>query len=151
MRERVIAAMRAEFRHSLAAIMEGNDPHLDVMQDTIAGYREHVLADYMERIDANKLPPPSILAIKTAVAEMAGVSAESMGQGRSAAKVRPMQIAMFIAVKRFGYGYSHIGRRFNRDHTTVMSNCKTINRLCQKDEACRSLVAKAIARLEAAA
>jgi hypothetical protein len=139
----LIEAMRAEFRQSLPSIMEGNDPHADIL-DTFDGYRDLLL-----RVPSAPKPPPTIQVIQTIVANMAGVSLDSMTQrSKAGPHVRARWVAMFIANKRYGYSAGEIGRRFRRDHTTVLYGLQQMARLSETDNELRDLIVRSAYALE---
>ena len=54
---------------------------------------------------------------------------------RARAVARPRQIAMYLAKQLTSRSLPEIGRRFSRDHTTVMHAVKKVEALCQADPA----------------
>ena len=51
---------------------------------------------------------------------------------------RPRQIAMYVCRDHLRFSYPQIGRAFNRDHTTVLSNYRAMRALCESDPAWES-------------
>lgn len=86
--------------------------------------------------------PPSIAEIQHAVCERFGVRLIEMSSARRARSVvRPRQIAMYLARELTLRSLPTIGRFFgNRDHTTVMHACRTIEAICRQDCDCAAVV-----------
>lgn len=79
-------------------------------------------------------PPPTVAAIKTAVAKryrLTRIEMDSARRGRNVA--RPRQIAMYVAHKLTGHSLAGLGRMFNRDHTTVMHGINRVSSLLEED------------------
>ena len=74
--------------------------------------------------------------IQNTVSNFFNISLNDMlSQRRSRPLARPRQIAMFLAKRLTTRSLPEIGRRFaNRDHTTVINEVKTINKLSEKVE-----------------
>jgi len=63
------------------------------------------------------------------------------GQKRHKAVVRPRQIAMYLCRKLVGSSFPEIGQRFGgKDHSTVISACRKIEDLVEKDLSIRTAV-----------
>jgi chromosomal replication initiator protein len=63
------------------------------------------------------------------------------GKSRQAAVTLPRMVGMYLCRKGLGSSFPEIGERFGgRDHTTVMSACKKIERVIESDLAVRSAV-----------
>jgi hypothetical protein len=143
----LIEAMRAEFRASLPGIIEGHDPHSDVL-DTFDGYRDMLLVG----TPPPAVPAPSVQAIQAVVASIAGVPLQSMTQAcQRQFFVRPRWVAMFIAHDRYGYSLCHIGRRFRRDHTSVLHAMRRMARMRIDDNEIRDLIDRSVNALGARA
>jgi chromosomal replication initiator protein len=70
------------------------------------------------------------------------------GPKRHRAIAHPRMIAMFLSRKLTNMSYPEIGSRFGgKDHSTVMSAVRKIERLCAEDAAVRSVVATIESRL----
>lgn len=73
---------------------------------------------------------PTIAAIQEVVAEWFCISLIEMRSDRRARRVaRPRQIAMFLARELTTQSLPAIGRRFQRDHTTVMHAINKVQQL----------------------
>jgi len=60
----------------------------------------------------------------------------------------PRMVAMYLTRKLTNMSYPEIGSRFGgKDHSTVMSAVRKIERLCAEDPAVRSVVATIESRL----
>src|SRR5262249_53984422 len=85
------------------------------------------------------------LSVETVMKEVAnyfGVSiADLRGQSRLANIARPRQIAMYLSRKLTKASYPDLGQRFGgKDHTTVMSACKKIEKLLPEDQKTRDVL-----------
>ena len=58
---------------------------------------------------------------------------EMLSTRRSRAVARPRQIAMYLAKSLTPRSLPEIGRRFDRDHTTVLHAVRTVERLRSED------------------
>ena len=63
-----------------------------------------------------------------------------LGPQRTRRLVRPRHVAMFLVRKHTGESLPDIGRRFDRDHTTVHHACNKIERLLNSDVELRQQV-----------
>ena len=73
----------------------------------------------------------TVALIQQTVASFYEISEAEMRSARRSRRVaRPRQIAMYLARELTSQSLPDIGRRFNRDHTTVIHALKTIDRLC---------------------
>jgi chromosomal replication initiator protein len=73
---------------------------------------------------------------------------ELKGQRRHRAVAHPRMVAMYLTRKLTNMSYPEIGSRFGgKDHSTVISAVRKIERLCGEDPAVRSVVATIEARL----
>ncbi|MDE2105268.1 MAG: hypothetical protein KGL39_49035 [Patescibacteria group bacterium] len=77
---------------------------------------------------------PSILAIQVETAAYFQISKHRMLQHFLARQyARPRQIAMYLCRELTVYSLPEIGKRFERDHTTVLHAFKTISALRDSD------------------
>lgn len=60
-------------------------------------------------------------------------SADVLGVSRKAEIVLPRQISIYFCKKILGLSLMEIGRYFNRDHSTIMSSIKKIEKISQSD------------------
>jgi chromosomal replication initiator protein len=73
---------------------------------------------------------------------------ELKGQRRHRAVAHPRMVAMYLTRKLTNMSYPEIGSRFGgKDHSTVISAVRKIERLCGEDPAVRSVVATIEGRL----
>lgn len=94
-------------------------------------YARQVLADIL-RTRTQRL---TVESIQRTVAEYFSVRvADLKSRRRPKDLVRSRQVAMYLARKHAGASYPDLGARFgDKDHTTVMSACKKIDRLLKSD------------------
>jgi chromosomal replication initiator protein len=87
-------------------------------------------------------PGLSIEAIQREVASYFGVKLHDLkGPKRHRAVAHPRMVAMYLARKLTSMSYPEIGSRFGgKDHSTVISAVRKIERLCSTDPAHRSVV-----------
>nr|WP_283815053.1 MULTISPECIES: helix-turn-helix domain-containing protein [unclassified Bradyrhizobium] len=72
--------------------------------------------------------------IQIAVCDRLGVTmAEFLGERRHGPIAHARQIAMYLAKVLTGRSLPEIGRRFERDHTTIMHGVRKIHRECGLD------------------
>jgi hypothetical protein len=72
--------------------------------------------------------------IQCAVSEAYGISlGELLGVDRKARLVRPRHVAMYLSRALTQLSVPDIGRRFRRDHSTVLHAVRSIERQCQDD------------------
>ena len=83
-------------------------------------------------------------SIQRTVAEYFSVRVTDLkSRRRHKTLVRPRQVAMYLARKHAGASYPDLGTRFgDKDHTTVMSACKKIDRLLKSDTELRGEVSE---------
>ena len=87
-----------------------------------------------------------VRALQELVCGHYGISMEEMAEKTRTRRVaRPRQIAMFLAKRHTSLSLPEIGRRFGRDHTTVMHGCRIIEQLIEQDIA----IADDVERLDA--
>lgn len=95
---------------------------LDMTQD--------VLKDMLRSIDRKT----TIDEIQKKVAEYFNISVKEMQSSRRARNVaRPRQIAMYLAKQLTSRSLPEIGRKFDRDHTTVMHAVRKVEDLIDED------------------
>lgn len=85
-------------------------------------------------------PKVSIKQIQAAVARRFQNLTIGDMQGYGRAKSQPRQIAMYLAREMTGAPYTEIGRRFARDHTTILWGVAKIRKLVAEDRALATLV-----------
>lgn len=87
------------------------------------------------------LAPPclTVEAIQSEVAGYFGVKLRDLkGSKRNRAVAHPRMVAMYLARRLTKMSYPEIGRSFGgKDHSTVISAVRKIDRLCGVDPACR--------------
>ncbi|MBP5353452.1 MAG: chromosomal replication initiator protein DnaA [Alphaproteobacteria bacterium] len=106
--------------HSL--LLSGHEITLDMTQD--------VLKDMLRSIDRKT----TIDEIQKKVAEYFNISVKEMQSSRRARNVaRPRQIAMYLAKQLTSRSLPEIGRKFDRDHTTVMHAVRKVEELVVED------------------
>jgi chromosomal replication initiator protein len=101
------------------------------------------LAEEILRSFIPSTPPGlSIEAIQREVASYFGVKLHDLkGPKRHRAVAHPRMVAMYLARKLTSMSYPEIGSRFGgKDHSTVISAVRKIERLCGTDPAHRSVV-----------
>lgn len=90
----------------------------------------------LEFVPAQEMLPNRIYLrdIQAEVARRFGLSSSDMTSARRSRYVaRPRQIAMYLSKQLTPLSLPEIGRRFNRDHTTVIHACRQIEKLRQID------------------
>ena len=106
--------------HSL--LLSGHEITIDMTQD--------VLKDMLRSIDRKT----TIDEIQKKVAEYFNISVKEMQSSRRARNVaRPRQIAMYLAKQLTSRSLPEIGRKFDRDHTTVMHAVRKVEELIVED------------------
>ena len=90
--------------------------------------------------------PTEMLSVDTVQREVANhynlKVADLKGPKRHQTVARARQVAMYLARKLCQVSFPEIGRRFGKDHSTVMSACRKVQRLVDQDPATRGLVEK---------
>ena len=101
-------------------------------------YARQVLADILH----TRAQQVSIESIQRTVADFYSVRvADLKSRRRQKTLVRPRQVAMYLARKHAGASYPDLGVRFgNKDHTTVLSACRKIEKLLKTDSELRGQV-----------
>ncbi|MBO5441539.1 MAG: chromosomal replication initiator protein DnaA [Alphaproteobacteria bacterium] len=105
-------------------LLSGKEITLDMTQD--------VLKDMLRSIDRKT----TIDEIQKKVAEHFNISVKELQSSRRARTVaRPRQVAMYLAKQLTSRSLPEIGRKFERDHTTVMHAVRKIEELIIEDQA----------------
>ncbi len=113
-------AVRRVAAHS--QLLSENNITLDMAQDILKG----MLRSYDKRTTIDE--------IQRKVADYFNISVKEMQSSRRARTVaRPRQIAMFLAKQMTSRSLPEIGRKFDRDHTTVMHAVRKVEELLGKD------------------
>ena len=113
-------ALRRVIAHS--QLLSNHEITLDMTQD--------ILKDMLRSFD--KRTP--IDEIQKKVAEHFNISVKEMQSSRRARTVaRPRQIAMYLAKQLTSRSLPEIGRKFDRDHTTVMHAVRKVEELIMED------------------
>jgi hypothetical protein len=94
---------------------------------------------------------PKVSEIQVVVAEFYGVTVDDMLSARRTANVmRPRQVAYYLSKTMTLRSLPDIGRRFNdRDHTTILSGFRKIERLRKSDQRLQVELIALTERLEA--
>jgi hypothetical protein len=94
---------------------------------------------------------PSIDTIQSVVAKYYGIKRMDILSHRRLFKVtRPRQVAICIAKKMTPLSLTHIGHRFDRDHSTVIHSVEKIEQLMERDQQLASDVESLIEQLTGA-
>ena len=113
-------ALRRVVAHS--QLLSGKEITLEMTQD--------VLKDMLRSFDKRT----TIDEIQKKVAEHFNISVKEMQSARRARTVaRPRQIAMYLAKQLTSRSLPEIGRKFDRDHTTVMHAVRKVEELILED------------------
>jgi len=106
--------------------------------DITVGFAQETLKNFLSSASAGL----TIEAIQKEVASYFDVKVSDIkGQKRHKAIARPRQIAMFLCRKLTHSSYPEIGNRFGgKDHSTVISACRKITDLVEKDLSIRTTV-----------
>lgn len=103
-------------------LLSGKEITLDMTQD--------VLKDMLRSIDRKT----TIDEIQKKVAEHFNISVKELQSSRRARTVaRPRQVAMYLAKQLTSRSLPEIGRKFDRDHTTVMHAVRKVEELIIED------------------
>jgi chromosomal replication initiator protein len=105
-------------------------------------------------MDAESKPAPTIRDIQSAVCgRFAGITVNDINSDRRPGEViMPRHVAMYLARHLTLKSYPAIGRAFgDRDHTTVLSGIRKIERLAREDGGTRQLLASIRTELGCAA
>ena len=113
-------ALRRVIAHS--QLLSNHEITLDMTQD--------ILKDMLRSFDKRT----TIDEIQKKVAEHFNISVKEMQSSRRARTVaRPRQIAMYLAKQLTSRSLPEIGRKFDRDHTTVMHAVRKVEELIMED------------------
>ena len=113
-------ALRRVIAHS--QLLSNHEITLDMTQD--------ILKDMLRSFDKRT----TIDEIQKKVAEHFNISVKEMQSSRRARTVaRPRQIAMYLAKQLTSRSLPEIGRKFDRDHTTVMHAVRKVEELILED------------------
>ena len=105
-------------------LLAGRSINLSMTQD--------VLKDLLNAFERNV----TIDEIQRKVAEHFNISIREMHSARRARSVaRPRQVAMYLAKQLTSRSLPEIGRKFGRDHTTIMHAIRKIEEICNADRA----------------
>ena len=99
-----------------------------------------ISVDRAEKVLVDLLPvndrTPTVEAIKKLVCDRYNVRPAEMDSPRRARAVaRPRQVAMYLAKQLTSLSLPDIGRKFGRDHSTVLYGVRKIERLMEDDKA----------------
>jgi chromosomal replication initiator protein len=90
--------------------------------------------------------PSDVISVETVLREVANHFdlrvADIKGPKRHQTVARARQIAMYVSRKLCQVSFPEIGRRFGRDHSTVISACRKVQGLVDRDAAMRGLIEK---------
>lgn len=87
---------------------------------------KHALADLISEEEQSAITPEKVLQ---AVAEHYGTTLDDLvGKSQRKESVLPRQVAMFICRNKLKLPYLKIGDMFSRDHSTVMSSIKKVEK-----------------------
>lgn len=101
---------------------------------------KHYLNDLIQREEAVKLTPQKIIY---GVAEHYGIRAEDiLGVSQTRESTLPRQLAMYLCRKELKLPYQKIGDIFERDHSTVMTSIKVIEKNASALAACEPILKK---------
>jgi hypothetical protein len=90
--------------------------------------------------------------VKAMCARFYGLSRGEMeGESRARRVARPRQVAMTLCRHYSGATLPSIGRRFHRDHTTVLHAIRAVDRLCAEDVSFFAELASLCGQIEAGA
>lgn len=109
-------------------------------------YTRTVLSDLLH----SRAQQLSVESIQKTVADYFSVKVSDLkSHRRHKTLVRPRQVAMYLARKHAKASYPDLGSRFgDKDHTTVMSACKRIDKLLKTDPELRSQLVELERRLD---
>jgi len=93
---------------------------------------KHHLKDLVDKASVTRLTPEKILTI---VANTFGIKTEDiLGKGQTKEHVLPRQIAMYLCRIELRTPFLKLGRFFSRDHSTVMTSVKRVQKGIEKKE-----------------
>lgn len=93
---------------------------------------EELLADFLSKEKQKELNPQKIV---TAVAEYYGIKSEDLlGKSQTKEAALPRQIAIYLVRQLLSLSFQKIGLIFSRDHSTVMSSVKLVEKRLKSDD-----------------
>jgi chromosomal replication initiator protein len=93
---------------------------------------ERLLKDLLEKEAENALTPERI--IKSVAAKYGITTEDILGKSQMRGVAFPRQIAMYLCREKLKIAYQKIGDIFDRDHSTVMSSIKQIQKAVEEKE-----------------
>lgn len=94
---------------------------------SLPGFKQKCTLPYEVQIQAND--------VEKIIAEKFGYTLDEIrGKGRVSELVACRQVLMYFLRTKSGMKLAEIGKRFNRDHTTVIHSLRTVNGLLETDE-----------------
>ena len=107
--------------------------------------RQQMIADRRAFLEARQSSHQELRAIVLATARHFEIPAQKLMSTRRVAKISlPRQVAMYLAKDMTSLSYPNIGRRFHRDHTTVLHGVRRIESLLLKGNPVVTLAVSAI-------
>lgn len=107
------------------------DSHHSISALTIPGVKS-ILADLVLEEQKSAITPSKIIQ---AVAEQYGIRTEDiLGKAQTRECVTPRQVAMFLCRRQLKLPFMKIGGLFSKDHSTVMSSIKQIQKALDQNE-----------------
>ena len=93
---------------------------------------KHLLQDLIRDEEQSALTPPKIIH---SIAEFFGIRSEDLlGKAQTRDCVLPRQLAMYLCRNRLKMPFLKIGEFFSKDHSTVMSSVKVIQKALDVDD-----------------
>lgn len=127
------AIMRALHALMLRAHLQEKAPKAGVKPSITAIQAKALLADIIEEENDKKLVPEKIIHT---IAEFYGITEEDiLGKSQSRDCMLPRQISMYLCRHLLKLPYMKIGDLFTRDHSTVMSSIRGIDKQLNSDSA----------------
>lgn len=93
---------------------------------------EKLLKDLWEKEQEHVLTPEQL--IKKVAAHYGITSEDILGKSQMRSMVLPRQVAMYLCRERLKLPFQRIGEIFNRDHSTVMSSMKQVQKRIEEKE-----------------
>lgn len=142
----------SEVAHFLAAHIKSNVRELEGLLIRVAAFaslkQQPITVEFVQETLKGFLGQQSahlsVEGVQKEVANYFGISlADLRGQSRQVSVARPRQIAMYLSRKLCKASYPDLGQRFGgKDHTTVMSACKKIEKLLVEDAKTRDILSE---------
>lgn len=108
-----------------------NEHKITSTQLSVAHIR-HLLSDLIKEEEQSALTPNKIIQ---SVAESFGIRTEDItGKGQTRDCVLPRQISMHLCRTELKIPFTKIGEIFNKDHSTVMSSVKAIQKMLDQND-----------------